>query len=77
MPKTISEIMKAGISFVTEDDSFYYIRPLIEKDVPYDNTIWRIDKKTNEIQYMDYTAYIIDVEEKTKSVDPKVLEKPS
>lgn len=76
MPKSVNEIMNGGVSFVSEDVNCYYIRPSVEQGV-YDNVMWKVDKKTGKIDYIDYTTYIIDIMENAKEIDPDALKRAS
>lgn len=58
------DIFKGPIAFICEDKEYYYIRPKF-KDGEYDDTVWKVNRKTGDIEYMDYTEFI-DIEDKTR-----------
>lgn len=67
MPKTLEEILDEDIEYSVEDSNFYYLRPKVT--VEYDNTLWRVDKKTKKVEYMDFTEYILDVYPNIEEID--------
>ena len=56
---TYDEVMSQKPVFISECDGYLYV--LLPAREYYDNTIWKVDKKTHEVSYMMFTDYIINV----------------
>lgn len=69
--ENLSELLSAEIIFVTEYEGFYYV--MLKPYCEYDNTIWKVDKRTGKASYMMYTEYILTIMDKAKEIDPKEL----
>lgn len=67
MDKTLGEILRDGVVYAFEDSNFYYIRPKVQ--VEYDNTMWKVDKRTKKVEYMDFTKYILEVSPNAEEID--------
>lgn len=51
----------SDISFMSEYGEYYYVRPSDSKLTDfYDDTIWKISKKTGEKEYYSYPNYIYE-----------------
>lgn len=73
--KSLDDLINAGIKQVYEYDGFYYV--LVKAREYYDNSIWKVNKKTGEVSYMMFTEFIINVERFATSVDPNELKRAS
>lgn len=67
MDKTMEEILKEDITYASEDSNFYYIRPKTVEE--YDTTMWKIDKSTEEVEFVDFPWYIANVLPNAKEID--------
>lgn len=67
--ETLSEILesKKEIICVFEDDEYYYIRPELSGN--YDNTMYKVDKKTNMAEYLDHIQFMINTLDNTSPLD--------
>lgn len=54
---TYEELMaRSDIQFVAEHNGHIYVKlPPVEY---YDNTIWKVDKKTHNVSYMMFTEFL-------------------
>lgn len=69
--ETLDELLSAGINSAWETDGYYYIK--LKPDGPYDNGMWRVDKKTKSVSYIDFTDFIINIEDNANEINPQVL----
>lgn len=67
----LNEILKheKGIMWVYEDDEFYYIRP--ELSCNYDNTMYKVNKKTNNAEYLDHIQFMMNTMDNARELDTK------
>ena len=73
--KTLDELLKADINFITEYGGFYYVKT--KPEYHYENCIWKVDKKTGRASYMMFTEYIVSVADNAKPVNPSDLRRVS
>lgn len=71
--ETFDELLNAEIIEFTEDEKNYYIRTKPEQY--FENNIWIVDKKTEEVSFMYYTGYICDVMDNVTPVDPAKIKR--
>lgn len=69
--ETLDELLSLKIDYVTEHDGYYFVFP--PREGPYDNTVYKVDKKTGKAVYIPYIDYMLNIEEKAKPVDPKTI----
>lgn len=69
--ETFDELLNAEIVSVSEYEGFYYIR--LKPQEFYDNSMWKVDKKTKNVSLMYYTEYLLEINDKAKHIDPAML----
>lgn len=47
--------------FVSEYEDFLYVK--LPPREHYDNTIWKVNKRTHEVTYMMFTKYLVTIDE--------------
>lgn len=70
--ETFDELLNAEIIEFTEDENNYYI--LLKPEQQYDNCIWIVNKKTEEVSFMYYTSYFA-IADNVTPVDPKTIKR--
>lgn len=70
--ETFTELMKENIVWMSEYGEFYYIKLLKEYN---DDSVWKVDKRTEQASYMQYIDYMLDIQDKATPVDPAMLRK--
>lgn len=65
--KTFEELVKEEISYMGEYSGYYYIK--LKSDDFYDNSMWKVNKKTKEVSYMLFTQFF-EIADKAKVIDP-------
>ena len=73
--RTLDDLMKEEVTSVYEHDGFYYVK--LKPRAYYENTIWKVDKKTGKATYMMFTDFICHVLEFAKQIDPETLKRAS
>lgn len=53
----IDELLKKEITEITEDENNYYVKT--KPDELYDDTVWKVDKKTKKIEWASYVANVV------------------
>lgn len=69
MAKTPSydELMaRQDVDFISECDGYLYVS--LPARQMFDNTIWKVNKRTKEVSYMMFTEYIITVSKRAKYI---------
>ena len=56
---SVEELIEQGIEFVTKDETYFYVR--VKPRAYYENSIWKVNRKTRKVEYMMFTEYIISV----------------
>jgi len=64
MIENLEQLLRSDIISVAEDGGFFYVR--VKPDGPYDNTIWKVNKRTRQVTYMMLTVFF-SIEKGTKS----------
>lgn len=72
---SLDDLLKEEVNFVTEYDGFYYVK--LKPKYFYENSIWKVNKKTGEVSYMMFTEYIINVVRLATPVDLDTLKRVS
>lgn len=73
--ETFDEILNAEIVQATEyGDNYYFI---VKYDDIYHNTVWVVNRKTEEVSSMSLIDYmfISEIEDKATPIDPKTLKR--
>lgn len=70
---TINELIEKDIACVYEDEGYFYIRLVLAPGINYDDSMWKIDKQTKEVSYLDYTAFMIDYQDEAIEINPSDL----
>lgn len=69
--KNATEFMDKDVVEVYETDSSYYVK--LKSEEYYDDSMWKIDKSTGMVEYVDYTWFLVYVKpvqsEHTKEID--------
>ena len=68
---SFAELMKNAILYAAEDESYFYVK--VKEDYDLSNAMWKVDKKTKKVSYIDYTDFIVNIEDGTKEIDPNAL----
>lgn len=63
---TYDELVKQKPIFVSECDGYLYF--WLPHEDRYDNTIWKVDKRTHEVAYMAFPDYLVQVSERATYV---------
>lgn len=71
--ETLDELVSAGILSATEYEGFYYIE--VSHEYEYEETIWKVDKRTGAVTWMHLIPYMCDIERKAKKIDPSTLKR--
>ena len=58
---TYDDLMKEKPLFIAEYDGYLYVK-LFPKQF-YENTIWKVNKKTKEVSYMMFTQYLGEIDD--------------
>lgn len=64
MIENLEQLLQYDIISVAEDDGYFYVRT--KPDGAFDNTIWRVNKRTGKVSYMLLTVFF-SIEKGTKS----------
>lgn len=67
MAKTFEEIIKDGVSYASEDSNFYYLKPITHEE--YDTTMWKVNKLTKKVEFIDFPRYIYENSKNAKEID--------
>lgn len=70
MYKTLKELMKEDILFMSDYDGYYYVKLSKDKD----DTMWKVNKKTGEVSYTQLVSYF-EIDDVAKRVDPEIIKK--
>lgn len=70
--ETFDELLDADIIEMTEYGENYYIR--VKPQQFYDNTMWVVNKRTNEVSFILFTQYL-RIKDKATPVNPDTLRK--
>jgi len=62
MIENLEQLLRSDIISVAEDGGFFYVR--VKPDGPYDNTIWKVNKRTGQVTYMMLTTFF-GIEDRT------------
>lgn len=68
---SFKELLNSDIAFMTELGDDIFIK--VKSDDPYDNVIWKYNKKTERIGWMLYTTYILTVSDQAVELDPMLF----
>lgn len=71
--ETLDELLNSDIEFVSDYNGKYYIG--VKPESKYDNSIWKVDKRTGEVSCSSFIDYMLEIEDKATPVDPKTLRK--
>lgn len=71
--ETFEDLLTSKLSLVAEYDGYYYMKPPL--DSLYDEWIYKVNKNTKEISCIHCIDYMLDIEDKTTSVDLEILRK--
>lgn len=55
---TLDELLSSDVGDVFENEEAYFV--LLSPEMHYDNSMWKIDKRTNSVSYMEFTQYILE-----------------
>lgn len=55
MIENLEQLLQQEIISVAEDGGYFYVRT--KPDGAYDNTIWKVNKRTGSVIYMMLTAF--------------------
>lgn len=72
---TFEEILKEPISFITEDDSYYYVKP--KNDDKYDHCMWKINKNDLSVEYLDLVDYLLNIDDNVSETNLESLKRAS
>ena len=71
---TYDELMvRTDVHFISEYDGHLYVK--LPPTEYYDDTIWKVDKKTHQVSYMAYTKYMCTVMDKAQYIKKPDWEK--
>lgn len=73
--ETFDELLDADIEIMSDYDGFYYIR--LKPQELYDDSIWKVDKRTGEVSCSSFIDYMLDIQDKATPIDPKTLKRAS
>ena len=59
---TFDDLLNEDISFVKETEDFYFIG--LKSQGNYDNTIYKVNKKTKEVSWMVFIDFLLEYGEK-------------
>ena len=70
--ETFDELLNAdNLGIITENKKNYYI--IINYDNQYHNTVWVVNKKTQNVSQIYFTEYLVYIMDNTTPVDLKTL----
>lgn len=70
--KTLEELLKEEIAWASEYGDYYFIKLSRERN---SDAVWKVDKKTKKVSYMQYPAYIVLVKDRETSINPATLKR--
>ncbi len=65
--ESVDDMIKLGIQQMYEDKDNYYV--LTKKENRYDNGMYKVNKKTEEVSFLMYPMFISTIEENTRPVN--------
>ena len=73
---TFNELLNRDIEFIRETSDNYYIR-LVENSDPNDGTMYKVDKTTKKVSFIDIDAFILLIEDSTIETNLNELKRNS
>lgn len=70
MYKTLHALLQENIEWIVEYEGFYYVKLTKER---VDDTVWKVDKRTEEASYMQYPMFLIMVGDDGTRINPEIL----
>ncbi|MCM1524236.1 MAG: hypothetical protein NC120_07225 [Ruminococcus sp.] len=64
---SVDDMIKTGITQIYEDRQYYYI--LCKKEDFYDNGMYKVDKRTEEISFIMFPVFITQIKDGTTPVN--------